>query len=178
MGTADDIEEVMRAQFIGPVGVMARETDCRIGRVGRIVVGLDVEHSVFEALIGEPGKSGERHRFAEPLAVTARVDGDDVDLAEMGIGVAMDLGPAESDEFVTFVKQAEPVGVVPRFLHGGLDRRSGEATLLRVPVERPVVDRDEIVEIVRSECPGDETAVVIGQGTAQLPEVSVPAKTE
>ena len=38
---------------------MARETDCRIGRVGRIVVGLDVEHSVFEALVGEPGKSGE-----------------------------------------------------------------------------------------------------------------------
>ena len=76
------------------------------------------------------------------------------------------------------MKQAEPVGVVPRFLHGGLDSRSGEATLLRVPVERPVVDRNEIVEIVKSKCPGDETAVVIGQGTAQLPEVSGPAKTE
>ena len=30
------------------------------------VVGLDVEHSVFEALIGEPGKSGERITCSSP----------------------------------------------------------------------------------------------------------------
>ena len=34
---------------------MARQL--RVGRVGRIVLGLDVEHSVLEAVVDEPGKS-------------------------------------------------------------------------------------------------------------------------
>ena len=56
-------------QHVGPIGVMSTESDGGVGRVGWVVVGLDIEHAMFEALRSEPLKPRERHRSPQPLAM-------------------------------------------------------------------------------------------------------------
>ena len=83
-----------------------------------------------------------------------RVHGDDVDLAQFWGGVVVDLGPAEAPDTTVPFPDPETLRVVPGFGSASRQVPRFPGTLLRVPMERSVVDLKESVLVVVGECAG------------------------
>ena len=87
-----------------------------------------------------------------PAPAGGRVDGDDVDLAQVGFDVAVRLRPAEADEPAVLLVEEEAGRVEPRLGHPRLEVLERPAALLGVPVEGAVVDLEPGVLVL----PDDE----------------------
>src|SRR3954453_23888135 len=77
------------------VGGGVLEPEPGVRRDGGLVVGLDVEDDPAYAEAGQVGEPGGGDRPAEPAALGGGVDGDDVDLAVVGVVL---LGPVEGQQ--------------------------------------------------------------------------------
>ena len=85
-------------------------------------------------------------RATEPATLAARVDADDVDLAER-VGLVRRLGrvhlrPAEPGQAVVVEREQEAFGIEPVLLLAGAQHVDGPGALFRVTGERAVVHRD------------------------------------
>jgi hypothetical protein len=118
------------------------------------VVGIHVEHAHCDALVGQVLEPSESERPAEAQALRVWVDTDDVDLAEDGRRVVMDLRPAEGHEPALALVEEEAGGVEPRLTFPGLDRVERPAPLLWMVAEGAIVH----LQPRRLVAPGDERA--------------------
>ena len=101
--------------------------------------------------------------------------GDDIDLPKCGVGVGggVDPCPTESGECAIDVMQTKTIGVEPVGGHLCLDPFRGFTALLRVPVERPVVHREKLLDVGWRERAGSNPRSRCGQRHAHLQQGSL-----
>jgi hypothetical protein len=126
------------------LGRGALEAELGVRRDRRRIVGLDVQDDPAYAAGRQVGESRGGDGLAEAPSLGGRIDGDDVDLAEVG-GVL--LGPVEGEQPVAGVRDEQALRVEPGLGHplgevGGIHR-----TLLGVMGERRRVHPDHLVGV-------------------------------
>ena len=102
-----------------------------------------------------------------------------IDFAKFGIGGSVDFGPTKTHQpAVVAVQKTKAGSVEPGLGHGLANRIDSESAPFGMPVECPIVDLYESIDVVCGESASDQTGGTVGKRATQLPEIAVGHETQ